>query len=393
MLCGVVANHKQSGMNIAFVSSHFFLDHVVPLLNALAAEHRIVLYLADAGEGSGFYSNSRDWFQDRVEYEHLKELDPRVEVAAVILPELTTKSLGSCRVAWQMISHIRKNQFDVCHLEDIFTLFLPLLLIRKMALIVDIHDPIPHTGEPPSQFQDPRTKIFVRWCRRVIIHSEHQRIAFEARYDINQHKVSVIHLGVLQSHTARTTVDVKEDGATVLFFGRISPYKGLEYLAQAWPSIRQAVPNARLIIAGGGEPYFDMSTLMVDERVEIYHRYVSDAELGRFLRRASVVVLPYLDATQSGVVLTAYAFNKPVVATNVDGLANVVEDRAMGLLVPPRNPERLSEAILTLLNDPDLRGKMSRAIQERVRTTFAWDKIAAETIDSYKKAITPSTKQ
>lgn len=372
-------------MNIAFVSSFSYLDHVVCLLNALSPANRIVLYLVDVGDRPGLYSKSSEQLVGRSQYEHLRELDRRVEIVAVILPALTARNVGSWRIAFKVVNQIRKGGFDVCHIEYVLTQFLPLVLIKHLALVADIHDPFPHTGEPRSLFLALRLKLFLQHSSAIIIHNQHLRAKFERRFNLDKTRVYVVPLGILYTYTKWTSQNTEQDG-TILFFGRIYPYKGLEYLAQAWPIIRESVANSRLLVAGKGERYFDMSVFERDPRVEFHFRYISNAELVSFILRASVIVVPYLDATQSGVVLTAYAFGKPVVATNVEGLRDVVEDGVTGFVVPPKDHERLANAIMVLLNNHSLRRQMAQTIMERSHHEFAWLTIAERTIAVYEKA-------
>ena len=98
-----------------------------------------------------------------------------------------------------------------------------------------------------------------------------------------------------------------------------------------------------------------------------------------------VIVCPYTDASQSGVVLTAYAFGKPVVATRVGGLPEYVEDGVTGLLVPPRNPQALAEALVRLLRDPDTQRTLSQGI--RHNEALSWESIIKRTISVYEQVL------
>src|SRR5207253_8898786 len=104
---------------------------------------------------------------------------------------------------------------------------------------------------------------------------------------------------------------------TVLFFGRVSPYKGLDDLYRAAPLIAQQVPGLHIVVAGRPYPGYALPrapALPNDGCVEVIDRYVSNAELAILFERAHLVVCPYVDATQSGVIMTAFAFDRPVVA-------------------------------------------------------------------------------
>jgi glycosyltransferase involved in cell wall biosynthesis len=118
--------------------------------------------------------------------------------------------------------------------------------------------------------------------------------------------------------------------------------------------------------------------------------YITNADLARLFQQASLVVCPYRDATQSAVVLTAYAFDKPVIATNVGGLPEYVDGGQTGELVPPRNPEMLAGAVIRILRqlngDSQSRNAYRQAIQHKRRTGLSWETIADETLTIYEKA-------
>jgi glycosyltransferase involved in cell wall biosynthesis len=105
------------------------------------------------------------------------------------------------------------------------------------------------------------------------------------------------------------------------------------------------------------------------------------------MQQASLVVCPYIDASQSGVVLTAYAFNKPVVATNVGGIPEYIEDGVTGKIVPLKNPEALADAIIDLLSNADLRNQMSETIKTTKNKWSNWNNSALEMMNIYKKLV------
>src|SRR5258707_15408817 len=137
---------------------------------------------------------------------------------------------------------------------------------------------------------------------------------------------------------------VQEDERLILFFGRIWEYKGLEYLIRAEPLISARVPNVRILIAGRGEDFSRYTEMMVHpDRFIVHNEYIPEERTAEYFRRASVVVLPYIEASQSGVIPLAYSAAKPVVATTVGGLPEMVEDGRTGYLVAPRDTTNLAD--------------------------------------------------
>jgi glycosyltransferase involved in cell wall biosynthesis len=180
----------------------------------------------------------------------------------------------------------------------------------------------------------------------------------------------------------------ESDGKVALFFGRIWGYKGLEYLIRAEPLITAQVPDAKIVIAGTGEDFDRYRQMMVHpDRFEVHNEYVTDAKRDELFGRASVVVLPYVEATQSGVVPVAYGYGKPVVATTVGGLPEVVEHGRTGLLVPPRNEAALAHAVVSLLSDPERAREMGRRGKEKLRQECSPQAVGQRTMEVYRAAL------
>jgi glycosyltransferase involved in cell wall biosynthesis len=181
---------------------------------------------------------------------------------------------------------------------------------------------------------------------------------------------------------------VDEDERQVLFFGRIWAYKGLDTLIQAEPLISHRVPDVRIVIAGRGEDLVPYQARMVHpERFVIHNSFVPPAERERLFASSSVVVLPYVEATQSGVIPVAYTHAKPVVATRVGGLVEQVEHGRTGLLVPPGDPESLAEATTRLLLDRELRRALGENGRRKLEAEWSAPVIAARTLPAYRRAI------
>jgi len=166
-------------------------------------------------------------------------------------------------------------------------------------------------------------------------------------------------------------------GNTLLFFGLIKPDKGLDTLLEAMPLVLKSVPDAVLIIAG--EVYGDsksyvqqIHTLGTTHAVQTHFRYISDPEIAHFFNEASLCVLPYKSASQSGVIATSYSFGVPVLASNVGGLGEYIIDGETGYLVPPENKQKLAEAIIKhLQTQPDF----SEAIDAYTKR-YSWKALA-----------------
>ena len=183
------------------------------------------------------------------------------------------------------------------------------------------------------------------------------------------------------------------EGPVILFFGLIRPYKGADVLLRAAAELQG--DDAEVWIAG--RPLgVDMDELRqlaaaAGRRVRFVDRFVSDSEVPALMRRADVVVLPYLDAEQSGVLYTALAFGKAIVATDVGGFGEVAEagEGETIRLVPPGDHSALAEALGTVLSDPGERARLEAAARAAADGPYSWDAIAARTIALYERLTAP----
>ncbi len=260
-------------------------------------------------------------------------------------------------------------------------------MFAPVPLVATVHDVSRHPGErgwwaiPPSLY-----RLQWRWADQVIVHATAAREQLLTQHSCQPERVHVIPIGSYDLYRDWANVAEPERPNTVLFFGRIWGYKGLEVLIEAEPLITQAVPDARIVIAGQGEPFERYQQAMTNpEHFEVHNYRIPDEQVARFFQRASVVALPYLEASQSGIVPVAYAFGKPVVATRTGGLPDIVIDNQTGLLVPAADARSLAEAIITLLKDTELRHQMGQYARHFAETELSWQRIAQKTLKVYQQ--------
>ena len=158
------------------------------------------------------------------------------------------------------------------------------------------------------------------------------------------------------------------NGNVALFFGHIRPFKGLDIALDAW---RQLKSNATLVVAG--EPWWN-ATCPPQENVRFDLRFIPDSEIANYFAAADVVLAPYRSEAQSGVALTAFHFARPVIATSVGGLPEIIDD-GNGILVPPENPAALAKAVDAFFTTRD-RSAMERAAAEGARR-YSWQEYGA----------------
>lgn len=199
-------------------------------------------------------------------------------------------------------------------------------------------------------------------CDHIFVHTEPMKRELVAEFGVEKENVSVIPFGInnlvpatdLTPREARQRLGMREGDKTALFFGTIAPYKGLEYLIAALTILGRAHKHVRLIIAGavkrGSAAYWDRVQAAIADgglRDQVMQRieFIPDEDVEYYFKAADVVVMPYADISQSGVLLTAHNFGLPVIATDVGALRDDVIDDQTGFLCPPRDPAALAQAI------------------------------------------------
>jgi glycosyltransferase involved in cell wall biosynthesis len=151
---------------------------------------------------------------------------------------------------------------------------------------------------------------------------------------------------------------IKSENNVLLFFGYVRKYKGLDLLIKAMPEIIRQKPNTTLLIVGefydDPKPYLDLiNSLSLVDKIKVVNKFVANEDVEKYYVISDLVVLPYRSATQSGILNVAYGFNKPVLVTEVGGLAEFVEESETGYIVEPENPEKISEGIIKFLKEKD----------------------------------------
>lgn len=383
-------------MRILYLSTPSFADCDFPLVKALQEEGHEVTYLillAPFCLKSTLFDIKEQIREDGIlpatRYPELRVYENYMDLNHVFIANRTSprdSSLQSLRMTLKVAQFIRRGRFDVIHTDSMLGMW-NLLLYRWFGhrMVMTVHDPFPHSGEVSARKAFVYKVVMASVSRFVLLNHE-QLDAFCKTYHIRPERVLINRLGVYDNIRTFVAHGQEANRHDVLFFGRISPYKGIEYLCQAMAKVREVVADATLTIAGGGKMYFDISPYEGREWVTVINRYVGMEELAGLLAQCSMTVCPYTDATQSGVIMTSYSLCKPVVATRVGGLAEMVEDGKTGLLVPPRDVDALANAILSLLNDDAKLETMAKNIQSDYFTgDKSWKTIAKKYLEFYKK--------
>ncbi|MGA9141115.1 MAG: glycosyltransferase family 4 protein [Methanocella sp.] len=330
---------------------------------------------------------------DRLPEEHLKNIGEGIKMdvlsrsGPIYQPATFIRLLHSYRA---VLRDINKFQPDIVHFQigsPILAFFYPFL--RRYRRVTTFHDVIAHPGEG-KRWESLLMKYMRRSSDRILVHGEKLKQMMIEMDSSFQGRVHSIPIGPhnIEPFMIHARDDLEEETGRVLFFGRIHEYKGLEYLIKAEPLITKEIPEARIVIAGTGEDFRKYEDMMVNkDHFIVYNHHIPYKEGAEIFQKCSLVALPYSDASQSGVISTAYGFKKPVVVTDVGALAESVDDGVTGLIVPPRDPQALADAIIRLLKDDVLRKRMGENAYRKLNTDMSWDRIVGMTGEVYRQSL------
>ena len=302
--------------------------------------------------------------------------------------------VNTCGRLWQLKSFwtyfllllfLVRRHFNVIHLVWPPNIYEFIIYFLRRKMILTVHDPFPHSGLDTFIVRLRRKAAFAL-IPKLIILNEKQRQDFIDYYKIAPERVINSHLSCCTYLQTLLSGDEQPSLDYILFAGKISQYKGLDYLLPAMKQVHQQCPDCKLIVAGAGSFHFDISEYQQLDYIEIRNRFIPDSELVELIYNSAFMICPYTDATQSGVIMSAYAFSKPMIATNVGGLPEMVKDGHYGLLIPEKNVDALADSIVSLWKNPERVSTFSREIREAYATgDVSWNATAKKIVDEYHK--------
>jgi glycosyltransferase involved in cell wall biosynthesis len=274
----------------------------------------------------------------------------------------------------------------VVHFQWLPVQWLDVHLLPRRPLVLTAHDLLPREARPGQARAQRRLYDAVD---ALIVHSSYGRERLVKGLDVDEAKVHVVPHGAFE-HLLNLPDERPLPGElqgierpVVLFFGLLRPYKGIEVLLRAWAGI----DGAELWIVGRPRmPFADLRAL-APPGVRFIARFVADAELPAYFRRADVVVLPYTRTERfdfSGVLATALAFGRPIVASDIGGFGELAATGA-AQLVQPDDPAGLHEALAELVRNPSERDRLAAAARAAAAGPYAWDEAARRTIEIYRR--------
>lgn len=356
-------------MRIAMLSL-WYIEHSISLANALSKNNDVFLILSENPVTEDFLP----LISEKVNY--------------IILPKPEGSFAKKYKGYRDIFNKISTFKPDVLHIQD-GNPYIAILLLgpNNYKVITSIHDPLPHKGEKWGKKL--LSAFFMnRISDEIIVHANVLKKLTSRLFLKSKTNIHAIPLGIHDIYKYwQKDRRVKKEKHNILFFGRIWKYKGLEYFIKAQTLVNKEVTDTNFIIAGRGEN-IDKYLNMIENPngFEIINDYISNEKVAELFESATVVVMPYIEATQSAVLMTAFAFNKPVIVTNVGGLPESVDYGNAGIIIPPQDTNALADAILKILRQTDLVDLLKRNIEQQ-SNRLSYDNVAKMTLEIYSKKI------
>ncbi|MFK5951342.1 MAG: glycosyltransferase family 4 protein [Methylococcales bacterium] len=365
-------------MNICLLSLHYS-DYSLRLASALSKRNNVLLIV------------SLDNFTNELP----------VKPEDITLPNLTVVAIRHRNIknplvflnALSIVSAIRRFNPDIIHcqetLKDYQVMALPFL--SKYPFVLTIHDHVPHSGSDTQILKNSRhgryRKILRKHADAFIVHGE--KIAEEMRlmWPGLKNSIYTANHGVLGELPEKMNYDWED--SLLLFFGRIEEYKGLRYFLDALDILDKRGIKVHGLIAGKGTASMDRERqrIAVMDNCEFRDEYIDNAVIPELFSSAHIVVLPYVDATQSGVASFALQYGRPIIATNVGGLPEMVRNNYNGLIIPPCDSISIADAIVKILSDRELSTSMADNSRQLAVSDYSWDNIARRTVSIYETVL------
>ena len=300
----------------------------------------------------------------------------------------------SLRLASKIKEVLARENFDIIHLHEPFMPMLCSAVLRFSDNAVNIGTFHACHGSPGYNFGRPISTMMLKRRRRKLVGKiavskpamDFARKYIPGYYNITPNGIDIEHFSPNVS-----PIDEFCDGKlNILFVGRLEKRKGLNYLLEAYKQVKREIPNSRLIAVGPGtrlRKKYERQVKHSGLQDVVFIGYASYDELPRYYKTADIFCSPATGRESFGIVLLeAMALGKPVVASNIEGYANVITHGVDGLLVPPKDTRLLAQALISLMTDESRRQQMGANGILKAKK-YSWEHIAQRILNYYMRLL------
>lgn len=352
-------------MTVLYYTQTYYLDAAIETIKCMQGSgikmHLVIEVTPDSSRSnivnlknlSNYHSFAN--FKEVVGIEYAALFEPYFKdlasVNMLVFKNAKAFSFNTLKSMLKLVKYILKVKPDTIHFDTVTLRSLLLVpYIKKQKKIITIHDPLMHAGEKSWKINITK-KIFFSLADEFLFYSKYAKNQFNENYHYSTKPKSLIKFQPFTFNQYYTQSSTINNSSCILFFGRISYYKGIDLLIEAIPIILQNYPNQIFVIAGKSDGYIlDYQFFKkYEHNIILLNRYIHPKEAVHLIQKSKFLICPYRDASQSGVLMTAKALGKPVVATNVGAFSEYIIDGYNGLLSAP-NKDAIADRILYCLD-------------------------------------------
>lgn len=250
-----------------------------------------------------------------------------------------TKKTFNLPLLLSIIHRIRREHFDAVYFESLHTWNLPIMMMSGKAKTYQvIHEVIPHEGDSQVKMVDLMNKAVVKFADTIVLRNKTYIQDLIDRYGIGAERVKYLELWRRYPSYTKPV-----HNGRALFFGRINPYKGADNLLE----IVRLCPDIQFDVIGRVDPQMQdvVDQLAKEKNVKLNNDYVTDAEMREAFINCEWVIVPYNSASQSGIIIDAYKYSRPVIAFAVGAIPEQVDDGKSGYLVAAGDKQKFAEKL------------------------------------------------
>jgi len=302
----------------------------------------------------------------------------------------TVKSIITSRQLSSAIVHFQLFETSAAHLASMVW-----HKMQKRKIVLTLHDIESFAGKTKYLSAG---RLLLKLADRVIVHNDYSREKAMEKYRLKQETIVIIPHGNYNLYAkdgpekaiARTRIGVSGFDHVLLFWGQIKPVKGLDILLNALPEVLKAYPKTVLVVAGkvwkDDFGYYEniINKNGLKDNVITRIGFIPDEEVPIFFSAADIPVLPYRDVFQSGVLMMAMTYGKPVLTSDIAAMKEIVKEDQTGFLFKSGDAKSLAQQLIRLLGDPAFRERVGNNGRELMLKEYDWNDIGKTTADLYR---------
>lgn len=288
-------------------------------------------------------------------------------------------SVFSSKYYNEVCSIINEKCYDMLYISCGYYSFeyIPILKnLDKTKVVVGLHEVCNHFSpnfEKPSRL----LKLLFKERIRIVVHSDKSYTDILKYNQVKSENIDLIHFGLFSSYNSifpAPIVDLLDD--YFLFFGVFRDYKGLGLLYDAVSQLDKSIKCKCVVAGSGNDPA--LNNIKNDNRFVLIHKFLTNEELVYLIKNAKFIVCPYLTVSQSGIPQTTFVFGKPIIASDLEGIKDVVINKENGLLFESKDSASLAHTISVLCNESDLYNQLAKNAKkfEKLHPEYSWHLIA-----------------